>query len=112
MSRSVAERLRPAAALALLLAGLLPAALPAQTTSSAQATGVEMTEPVRRTLKQLEEQWLQWIVKTDRQSSESVVNDLLVTARQLGMERSRAAIAPEKSTGFPFVTSCRWQESQ
>ncbi|HEX6864012.1 MAG TPA: hypothetical protein VF414_14385, partial [Thermoanaerobaculia bacterium] len=81
------RRLRPAAALALLLAWLLPAALPAETTSSAQATGVEMTEPVRRTLKQLEEQWLQWIVKTDRQSSESVVNDLLATARQLGITR-------------------------
>lgn len=88
MSRSVAERrLRPAAALALLLVWLLPAALPAETTSSAQATGVEMTEPVRRTLKQLEEQWLQWIVKTDRQSSDSGVNDLLATARQLGITR-------------------------
>lgn len=87
MSRSVAERrLRPAAALALLLAWLLPAALPAET-SSAQATGVEMTEPVRRTLKQLEEQWLQWIVKTDRQSSDSSINDLLATARQLGITR-------------------------
>jgi tetratricopeptide (TPR) repeat protein len=88
MSRRVAERLRPAAALALLLLWLLPAALPAaETTSSAQATGVEMTEPVRRTLKQLEEQWLQWIVKIDRQSSDSGVNDLLVTARQLGITR-------------------------
>lgn len=86
-SRSAAERLRPAAALALLLAWLLPAALPAETVSSAQATGVEMTEPVRRTLKQLEEQWLQWIVKTDRQSSESGVNDLLATARQLQISR-------------------------
>lgn len=86
-SRSAAERLRPAAALALLLAWILPAALPAETTSSAQATGVEMTEPVRRTLKQLEEQWLQWIVKTDRQSSESGVNDLLATARQLQITR-------------------------
>ncbi|HWM94419.1 MAG TPA: tetratricopeptide repeat protein [Thermoanaerobaculia bacterium] len=88
MSRSAAERrLRAAAALALLLAGLLPAALAAETTSSAQATGVEMTAPVRRTLKQLEEQWLQWIVKNDRQSSESGANDLLATARQLGITR-------------------------
>jgi tetratricopeptide (TPR) repeat protein len=81
------RRFRPAAALVLLLVLLLPAALAAETTSSAQATGVEMTEPVRRTLKQLEEQWLQWIVKTDRQSSESGVNDLLATARQLGITR-------------------------
>lgn len=87
MSRSVADRrLRTAAALALLV-WLLPAALPAETTSSAQATGVEMTEPVRRTLKQLEEQWLQWIVKTDRQGSDSSINDLLATARQLGITR-------------------------
>jgi tetratricopeptide (TPR) repeat protein len=88
MSRRVAERrfLPIAVALALLVC-LSAAALPAQTTSSAQATGVEMTEPVRRTLKQLEEQWLQWIVKNDRQSSETVVNDLLATARQLGITR-------------------------
>lgn len=91
MSRSAAERrFRPAALALLLLCGLLsaiPAALPAETTSSAQATGVEMTSPVRRTLKQIEEQWLQWIVKNDRQSSESVVNDLLASARQLGITR-------------------------
>lgn len=87
MSRSVAERRNPLAAALMLLVLLAPAALPAQTTSSAQATGVEMTEPVRRTLKQLEEQWLQWIVKNDRLSSESVVNDLLATARQLGITR-------------------------
>jgi tetratricopeptide (TPR) repeat protein len=90
MSRRAAERrLFPTAVLAasLLLGLLLPAALPAETTSSAQATGVEMTEPVRRTLKQLEEQWLQWMVKNDRMSSESVVNDMLSTARQLGITR-------------------------
>lgn len=90
MSRSVADPLRTVA-LALLLAWLLPAASPAlaaeTATSSAQATGVEMTAPVRRTLKQLEEQWLQWIVKTDRQSSESGINDLLATARQLNITR-------------------------
>lgn len=66
---------------------LAPAARAAETISSAQATGVEMTEPVRRTLKQLEEQWLQWIVKNDRRDSESVVNDMLSTARQLGITR-------------------------
>lgn len=87
MSRSVAEARNPLAAALMLLVLLAPAALPAQTVSSAQATGVEMTEPVRRTLKQLEEQWLQWIVKNDRTSSEAVVNDLLATARQLGITR-------------------------
>jgi tetratricopeptide (TPR) repeat protein len=55
--------------------------------SSPQVTGVEMTAPVRRTLKQLEEQWLQWVVKNSRQDSESVVQDLLATARQLAMTR-------------------------
>lgn len=55
--------------------------------SSPQVTGVEMTAPVRRALKQLEEQWLQWVVQNSRQGSESVVQDLLATARQLGMTR-------------------------
>ncbi|MES1241106.1 MAG: tetratricopeptide repeat protein [Acidobacteriota bacterium] len=88
MSRSAARRFPAAAVLAAW--ALLVCALPArgaETTSSAQATGVEMTEPVRRTLKQLEEQWLQWIVKNDQASSEDVVNDLLATARQLGITR-------------------------
>lgn len=87
MSRSAAERRSFLAAAVLLLVFLIPAILPAETVSSAQATGVEMTDAVRRTLKQLEEQWLQWIVKNDRESSEAVVNDMLSTARQLGITR-------------------------
>ncbi len=87
MSRNVAERRTLLAAVLGLLCLVWPSVLPAETTSSAQSTGVEMTEPVRRTLKQLEEQWLQWIVKNDRQTSDSVVNDLLATARQLGITR-------------------------
>jgi tetratricopeptide (TPR) repeat protein len=55
--------------------------------SSPQVTGVEMTAPVRRALKQLEEQWLQWVVQTSPEGSESVIQDLLATARQLGMAR-------------------------
>jgi tetratricopeptide (TPR) repeat protein len=55
--------------------------------SSPQVTGVEMTAPVRRTLKQIEEQWLQWIVQNSQKDSERVVDDLLATARQLGMRR-------------------------
>jgi tetratricopeptide (TPR) repeat protein len=70
-----------------LLALLAAAGAGAETVSSPQVTGVEMTAPVRQTLKQLEEQWLQWIVQNDRQSAESVVGDLLTTARQLGMTR-------------------------
>jgi tetratricopeptide (TPR) repeat protein len=96
MSRNAADRGEPrrsrrpfgALALALLISLLLPpAALPAETTSSAQTTGVEMTEPVRRTLKQLEEQWLQWMVQTSELGSQSAANDLIATARQLGMTR-------------------------
>jgi len=55
--------------------------------SSPQVTGVELTAPVRRGLKQLEEQWLQWVVQNSKQGSESIVQDLLATARQLGMTR-------------------------
>lgn len=67
----------------------LASALSAQpaTVSSAQVTGVEMTAPVRRALRQLEEQWLQWVVQNNRQGSERVVEDLLATARQIGMAR-------------------------
>lgn len=74
-----------AAALALLIAAAPAAA--ASSVSSPQVTGVEMGAPVRRTLKQIEEQWLQWIVQNSRQDSERVVDDLLATARQLGMRR-------------------------
>jgi tetratricopeptide (TPR) repeat protein len=84
-----------AAALALLL--VTAPAEAATGVSSAQVTGVELTIPVLRTLKQIEEQWLQWIVQNSRKDSEKVVDDLLATARQLGMRRlpdlSVAAIA-------------------
>ena len=69
-----------------LLAVPLPAAAQGQV-SSAQVTGVEMTPPVRRALKLLEDQWLQWVVKNNAEASERVVADLLATARQLGMTR-------------------------
>ena len=69
-----------------LLAGLLPPAAEGQV-SSAQMTGIEMTPPVRRALKQLEDQWLQWVVKNNPEASSRVVDDLLATAQQLGMTR-------------------------
>jgi tetratricopeptide (TPR) repeat protein len=78
--------LATAAALLLLLLSSGPAKA-ANGVSSSQVTGVEMTTPVRRALKQIEEQWLQWTVQNDRQGSEAVVDDLLATARQLGMNR-------------------------
>src|SRR6185369_11434753 len=65
----------------------LAAAPPAGGVSSPQVTGVELTAPVRRGLKQVEEQWLQWVVQNSKQGSEGVVQDLLATAHQLGMVR-------------------------
>ncbi len=87
MSRRRASLLA-AAALALLFAAMSETSAAAQSSvSSSQVTGVEMTAPVRRTLKQIEEQWLQWIVQNSAKDSERVVDDLLATARQLGMRR-------------------------
>ena len=53
-------------AAALLFAAVVPAAAATGSVSSPEVTGVEMTTPVRRTLKQIEEQWLQWIVQNSR----------------------------------------------
>src|SRR5436305_8675540 len=46
-----------------------------------------MTAQVRQTLKQLDEQWLQWVVQKNPQQAGAAVNDLMETARQLGMTR-------------------------
>ena len=81
---------RRASGFAALVLALFCAAAPAaaqSSVSSPQVTGVEMTTPVRRTLKLIEEQWLQWIVQNSRADSERVVDDLLNTARQLGVRR-------------------------
>jgi tetratricopeptide (TPR) repeat protein len=75
------------AALALAVLLVTAAAAAAAPVSSPQVTGLEMTTPLRQTLKQLEEQWLRWIVQNDRQEAEAAVNDLLDTARQLEMKR-------------------------
>ena len=71
----------------LALAFLLLPSGAAGEASSSQVTGVEMTAPVRQTLKQLEEQWLDWIVQTNPQQADRSVNELLDVARQLGMRR-------------------------
>jgi tetratricopeptide (TPR) repeat protein len=78
-----------ALALALLLAPAVAAGAEVSSSqvSSSQLTGLEMTAPVRQTLKQLEEQWLQWIVQNNRQEAENAVEDLLDTAHQIGMRR-------------------------
>jgi tetratricopeptide (TPR) repeat protein len=66
---------------------LAPATAGAQAVSSPQVTGVEMTGQVRQTLKQLGEQWLEWVVQNDRQQAERSVGGLLDIARGLGMRR-------------------------
>jgi tetratricopeptide (TPR) repeat protein len=66
---------------------LAPAGASAASVSSSQVTGVEMTAQVRQTLKQLEEQWLQWLVQKTPQQAGKALNDLMETARQLGMLR-------------------------
>lgn len=87
MSRRLVD-LRRLAGTAVLAAVLLaPAPSGAQSVSSPQVTGVEMTPRVRNTLKQIEEQWLQWIVQNDREQARGAVDNLLETARQIGMSR-------------------------
>src|SRR5262245_34231760 len=96
MCRNGGDRRRPAA-LALALAALSAAGAAAASVSSPQVTGVEMTAPVRQQLKQIEEQWLQWIVQNDRRQAEAAVVGLLDAAHRLGMSRlpdlSAAAVA-------------------
>jgi tetratricopeptide (TPR) repeat protein len=82
-----------AGVLALAL-GVSPAAAAAGPAASAPAfprasppPAIEITPPVRQTLQQLQEQWLQWMSAYNPQRSQSAVADLLATARQLGMER-------------------------
>jgi tetratricopeptide (TPR) repeat protein len=86
MSRKEASRSWRAGLAVLALTFLLPAGA-AGDVSSPQVTGVELTGTVRQTLKQLEEQWLDWIVQTDRQRADRAVSELLDIARQLGMQR-------------------------
>jgi tetratricopeptide (TPR) repeat protein len=74
--------------LALALVVLLaPRGAAGQAVSSPQVTGVEMTPQVRQTLRQLEEQWLEWIVQNNREQADRAVSGLLDIARQLGTQR-------------------------
>jgi tetratricopeptide (TPR) repeat protein len=74
------------AAFAIVVLGLfLPAGARGASVSSSQVTGVEMTAQVRQTLKQLEEQWLQWLVQKTPQQAGKALDDLMETARLLGM---------------------------
>jgi len=71
----------------LAVLALLVLPVPAGAVSSRQLTGVEMTGPVRQTLKQLGEQWLEWVVQNGQQEADQSVTDLLEIAHQLGMAR-------------------------
>ncbi len=86
----------PLAALAVAFL-LAPVAAGAAPVSSPQVTGVEMTPALRQTLKQLEGQWLQWVVQNDPEKAKASVDSLLATARLLDMQRlpdlSAAAVA-------------------
>jgi len=84
--RAGGSSLRGAALLAVLWTLAAGAAWGAEV-SSPQVTGVEMTPGVRQTLKQIEEQWLQWVVQNNPQQAKAAVDDLLSTARQLEMRR-------------------------
>ncbi|MFL6235460.1 MAG: tetratricopeptide repeat protein [Thermoanaerobaculia bacterium] len=87
MYRNEDRRSLRAGLAALSLALLLLPAAAAGEASSPQVTGVEMTSPVRQTLKQLEEQWLDWIVQTNPQQADRAVSGLIEIARQIGMRR-------------------------
>jgi tetratricopeptide (TPR) repeat protein len=86
MCKREARRSLSAGLAVLALAFLLgPAGAAGQAVSSPQVTGVEMTGQVRQTLRQLEEQWLEWIVRNNREQADRAVGSLLDTAHQLGM---------------------------
>ncbi len=87
MYRNEASRSLRAGLAALALIFLLLPAGAAGEASSPQVTGVEMTAPLRQTLKQIDEQWLDWIVQTNPQQADRAVSELLDVARQLGMSR-------------------------
>jgi tetratricopeptide (TPR) repeat protein len=78
---------RRTALLAVLWVLAAGVAMGADSVSSPQVTGVEMTPRVRQTLKQIEEQWLQWVVQNNPQQAKVAVDDLLSTAHQLEMRR-------------------------
>ena len=83
---------RKVVGLALLLLGL-PWASPAagqEAAADAEWTGVELTPRVQSTLQRLQELWLEWTVayyQDDAQAAQSVVAQLLATARELGVSR-------------------------
>src|SRR6185503_17551512 len=87
--RAELARLAASGGLALLVicASIALAAPAGAQVTSPQLTGVEMTGQVRQTLKQLEEQWLEWVVQNDPVQADRSVNGLLDIARQLGMRR-------------------------
>lgn len=77
--------------LALTLTGTLAVpALPAAAQGVASAPAPELTQPVEESLLRLQDDWLQWtgaFYGGDPERAREVVEDLLTTARRLGMGR-------------------------
>ncbi|HZF11956.1 MAG TPA: tetratricopeptide repeat protein [Thermoanaerobaculia bacterium] len=59
----------------------------AVTISSPHVTGVELSTPVQQVLQQIQEQWAQWIGASNRERAGQLVDNLLTTVRQIGMQR-------------------------
>lgn len=88
MSKSGGERHRRRGVVGAALLTALAAATPAL--AMPPLTGIEIPPPSRQTLLLLHEQWGDWLrsfYQGDAEGSEEAVDDLLVTCRQLGMER-------------------------
>ncbi len=87
MSRSGAE-IRALRALAVVLAAAICGLVGARPASAAaQASTFDLGEPVSRTLHQLQDQAVQWLVQSDPERSGERVTELLETVRQLGFSR-------------------------
>lgn len=69
------------------LSAAATAAEPGNVSSPVANQVVELTRPVQLTLKELQEQWLQWLGANTEERSQAGIDGLLATARQLEMSR-------------------------
>jgi tetratricopeptide (TPR) repeat protein len=90
MSRSGVERALGPLAAAALVAALTSGAAPAAAQGLPGGPAPALTPPVQESLLRLQEGWLQWtgaLYGGDPERAQQVVDDLLATARHLGMRR-------------------------
>ncbi len=88
MSRSVAERgVFRALSIALLAAVALGVGALRSASAATRSSGFELGDPISRTLHQVQDQAVQWLVQADPERSGERVTDLLETVRQLGFSR-------------------------